>query len=433
MLYGDDNNARFANVVLPHLGEAGSSRCGVAEMTILSTRPRFRMLALVAATSLAAMDSTKALDLLTIGRANTVTIGAAVQLTGGLAETGRHYRDAYQFTVDKINEKGGITVDGKKYKLALKLVDTKSDPKLVGRLYERLVTRQKVTLLLGPYLSSEVMVAASVAERHEVPMVQAGGASSRIFSRGYRYAFGTLPAVDDALRSTIAMTTRLMPDAKTVGVVSDDNSFDLALSNGTIALSKEAGLRVVLDQQYSERTPNFFNLLTLIEAKAPDVILLSGTEANAINFIRQAKSRNIHPKLLASFTEGVPSAGFRSALGKDANYAFGITPWVPAAQFKDRWFGDTGQFAGAYERKFGYAPDYHVAAAVAAVQTLALAVEKAGTSDPKQVCDAIARLGFESVYGRVRFGENGQIVLPQTVLQIQDGKLIEVSADKPVN
>ena len=129
----------------------------------------------------------------------------------------------------------------------------------------------------------------------------------------------------------------------------------------------------------------------------------------------------------------MPSAGLRSVLSKDANYAFGITPWVPAARFKDQWFGDTGQFASAYENKFGYAPDYHVAAAVAAVQTFALAVEKAGTLDPKQLRDAIARLGFESVYGRVRFGENGQIVLPQTVLQIQDGKLIEVSADKPVN
>jgi branched-chain amino acid transport system substrate-binding protein len=40
---------------------------------------------------------------------------------------------------------------------------------------------------------------------------------------------------------------------------------------------------------------------------------------------------------------------------------------------------------------------------------------------------------FESVYGRVRFGENGQIVLPQTVIQIQDDKVIEVYTDKLVN
>jgi branched-chain amino acid transport system substrate-binding protein len=43
----------------------------------------------------------------------TITLGAVVQISGSLANTGRYYRDGYQFTADKINEKGGITVGGK--------------------------------------------------------------------------------------------------------------------------------------------------------------------------------------------------------------------------------------------------------------------------------------------------------------------------------
>jgi branched-chain amino acid transport system substrate-binding protein len=218
-----------------------------------------------------------------------------------------------------------------------------------------------------------------------------------------------------------------------LGLVSGDDAFDVSLSTGTSELARKAGLELVLDQQYSERIPNFYNVLTLIQAKAPDVLLWSGHEAGAIRFIREAKARNINPNLLASFTVGVPSASFRAALGKAANYAFGMTPWLPSERLKDRWFGDASQFAKAYEQKFRYAPDYHAAAAVAAVETVALAIDGAGTLDPKQVRDAIARLEFESVYGRVRFGENGQIVLPQTVIQIQDDKVIEVFTDKFVN
>ena len=45
----------------------------------------------------------------------------------------------------------------------------------------------------------------------------------------------------------------------------------------------------------------------------------------------------------------------------------------------------------------------------------------------------LVSVDFESVYGRVRFGENGQIVMPQTVIQIQDDKVIEVFTDKFVN
>jgi branched-chain amino acid transport system substrate-binding protein len=362
-----------------------------------------------------------------------VTLGAAVQVTGHLANSGRYYRDGYQFTVDKINEKGGITVGGKQYKLALRLLDNKSDPKLGLRQHERLLSKNKVNFLLGPYSSNEVLTGSSVAEKHQVPMVQAGGASSRIFSRGYKYVFGTLPAADDYFRSTIEMLQQLAPKAKTVALVSGDDSFDVTMAKGTLALLKNAGLEVVLHQQYSERIPNFFNILTLISSRAPDVILWSGHEAGAISFIREAKSRNIHPKLFASFTVGVTSANFRAALGKDANYAFGMTPWLPSERLKDRWFGDAIQFASAYEQKFRYAPDYHAAAAVAAVQALVIAMEAAGTLDPEQVRDAIARLDFESVYGRVRFGENGQIVLPQTVIQIQSDKVMEVFTDKFVN
>ena len=34
-----------------------------------------------------------------------ITLGAAVQMTGALANTGRYYRDAYQLTVERINSR----------------------------------------------------------------------------------------------------------------------------------------------------------------------------------------------------------------------------------------------------------------------------------------------------------------------------------------
>jgi branched-chain amino acid transport system substrate-binding protein len=163
------------------------------------------------------------------------------------------------------------------------------------------------------------------------------------------------------------------------------------------------------------------------------VLLWSGHEASAISFIRQARSRNINPNLLASFTAAVPSASFRATLGKDANYAFGMTPWLPSARLKDRWFGDSLQFAKAFEERFGYAPDYHVAAAVGAIEALVHAIEAARTIETDDVRAAISRLDFESLFGRIRFGANGQIVLPQTVIQVQNGEVIEIFRDEFIN
>jgi branched-chain amino acid transport system substrate-binding protein len=364
---------------------------------------------------------------------SSVTVGAVLPLTGNLAASGRYYRDAYQFTVDKINEKGGLVVEGKPHTLSLKLLDSKSSAKFSARQYERLASNKNISFLLGSHSDDEALAASSLAEKYQVPMIQAGGASSRIFSRGYKYVFGMLPASDEYFRSTIEMITQLKPAPKTVALICGDDSFSLTLSKSTSSLLKKTGLQVVLDLQYSDSTPNFANILTLIESKAPDVLLWSGDEAGAIHFIRQAKSRNIRPKLLAAFTEAVPTPNFRAALREDANNAFGMTPWLPTERLEDRWFGDAAQFAKAYEMKFGYIPDYHSAAAAAAVEALAMASEMAGTVNRKRVREVLAGVNFESLYGRIQFGENGQIILPQTVVQIQGGNLVEIFTNKFVN
>jgi branched-chain amino acid transport system substrate-binding protein len=365
--------------------------------------------------------------------ADTVTLGASLPLTGNLAGTGRYYRDAYRFAVDAINEQGGVMMGEFRYRLALEIRDNTSDVNVGVRQYVDLVAKDRVNVLLGPYSSNAVLAVASIAEHYQVPMVQGGGASRRIFSRGNKYVFGTLPAAEDYFRSTIAMLQRLTPKAKTVALVSGDDEFDRAVANGTTALLKEAGLELVLNQEYSERTPNFSNIFTLIRIRAPDVIFWSGHETGGITFIRQSKSRNLHPNLLASYTVGVSTANFRAALGKDANYAFGMTPWLPTERLKDKWFGDADKFARGYEARFGYAPNYHAAAAVAAVQALAMAMEAAGTFESEPVREAITRLDFASIYGRVRFGEDGQIVLPQTVIQIQDDRVVEIFTDTFIN
>ncbi|HWG80414.1 MAG TPA: amino acid ABC transporter substrate-binding protein [Stellaceae bacterium] len=359
----------------------------------------------------------------------TITLGAAVQLTGSLANTGRYYRDAYQLAVDKINEKGGVTVAGQKYKLALDLLDNQSDVNLGVRQYVQLVTRDKVNFLLGPFSSNDSLDDSSIAEKYQVPMIEGGGASSQIFSRGYKYIFGTLPPADDYFGSTIAMLGKLQPKVQTVALVSADDSFDVSVAKGTRKLLEKAGLKTVVDQQYRENNGDFSSILSLIKSAQPDAILWSGHEAEALNFIRQMKSLNVDPKDFYSFTVGVPTADFRKALGEDANYAFGMTAWLPSSQLKDEWFGDAEQFAKLYQDKYGYAPDYHAASATADVETFAKAIEAAGSLDPKKVRDAIAKVNFPSAYAQIRFAANGQINLPQIVIQIQKGQVVEIFSE----
>lgn len=356
---------------------------------------------------------------------DTITLGASVQETGALANTGRYYRDGYNFAIDRINEKGGVKVAGKSYKLALKILDNQSDSNLSVRQYVQLLTQDKVNFLLGPFASDFALADSSVSEKYEVPMIQGGGASGQIFSRGYKYVFGTLPAAQDYYASTIAMMGKLQPAPKTVALLYADDAFDVSVAEGTRPLVKSAGLKLVQDMRYSSNASDFSTLISQLNASTPDVVLVAGHETEVLNFIRQAKSLNLNPKMY-SFTVGVPTADFVKALGKDGDYAYGMTSWLPSPAEKDAYFGDGAQFASAYAKKFGYEPDYHAASAAADVEAFAKAIETAGSLDPKKVRDAIAKLDFPSLYGRIAFGATGQIVLPQIVIQVQNGKVVAV-------
>jgi branched-chain amino acid transport system substrate-binding protein len=357
--------------------------------------------------------------------AEDIVLGASVQLTGPVANTGRYYKDAYEFTIDKINEAGGVKIGDRQVKLALKAYDNQSDVNLSVRQYTQLVSQDKVNFLLGPFASNFALADSAVAEKYQVPMVQGGGASDQIFSRNFEYIFGTLAPASNYFGSTVAMMKELDPAPKSVALLYADDAFDVSVADGTRPLLKEAGFTIALDERYTSNASDFSSLLSQIKSANADVILVAGHETEILNFVRQAKSLAVAPKLY-SFTVGVPSEDFRKALGNDANYAFGMSAWLPSAELKDRWFGDAAAFAEAYKAKFGYEPDYHAASGAADVEAFAQALEDAGTTDPKAVRDAIARLSFDSLYGRIAFAENGQIDLPQVVIQVQDGDLAAV-------
>jgi len=384
------------------------------------------IVALAAAAVLAASAPAQAEDL--------ITLGASVQLTGSSANTGRYFRDAYELTVAKINAAGGLKVAGKTYKLALKILDNQSDVNLSVRQYVQLITSDKVNFLLGPFASNFALSDSSIAEKYQIPMVQGGGASTQIYSRHYKYIFGTLPPADDYYASTIEMFSKLDPKPQTVALVAADDSFDVSVAKGTRVRLKAANLKIAVDATYREGSSDFSSILTQIKAANVDAILWSGHETEALNFIRQMKSLNVNPKDYYGFTVGVPTADFRRALGKDANYAFGMTSWLPSTTLKDRWFGDAIAFAKDYKAKFNYDPDYHAASGAADVETFAMAIEKAGSLNPKSVRDAVAGINFGSLYAiHTKYGDNGQILLPQIVVQIQDDKLVPIYTDAFIN
>ena len=97
--------------------------------------------------------------------AGEITFGGAISKTGRYAEPAGRFVNAYRLFVDHQNAKGGLL--GRK--LNLILLDDKSDKQTAIKLYERLITQEKVDFTLGPYSSGITDAIANILETHKYP------------------------------------------------------------------------------------------------------------------------------------------------------------------------------------------------------------------------------------------------------------------------
>ncbi len=354
-----------------------------------------------------------------------IKLGCAISFTGSKSRSGKLYRDAYDMAVDVINKSGGVKVGNETYKLKIVYYDDKSDPTESSRLVEKLITEDKVNFLLGPYSSGITIPDSLVAMKYRIPMIEGGGASGKIFSRGNKYIFGTLPPAGQYFKSTLEMLKTFQPPPKTLAILYADDKFDVSVAKGTKKLAEGMGFQVVLYEKYGEGTSDFNSILTKIKAQKVDVVLVAGHTEESLNFTQQAKELDVCPKLI-SLTVGPSEADFRKSLGKDAEYICGVASWSTQMSFPGYLFKDTQEFVKLFKERFKYDPDYHNAAGIACVAVFKAAIEKAGTLDPEKVRDAIAATSLDTIYGHVEFNPNGQIKGTSVVLQILGGEVHQV-------
>ena len=363
-----------------------------------------------------------------------IKLGCAISFTGKNSRSGKLYRDSYDMAVEQINKKGGVKVGSDTYQLKIVYYDDESDPTKSSKFVEKLVAEDKVDFLLGPYSSGITIPDSLVAQRYKVPMIEGGGASGKIFSRGNEYIFGTLPPAGQYFKSTLEMLKTFSPAPKTIAILYSDDKFDVSVAEGTDKLAKEMAFDVVLYEKYAEGATDFNSILTKIKALKADVVLVAGHTEESLNFTQQAKELNVSPKLI-SMTVGPSEADFRKSLGKDAEYIFGVASWSTQMNFKGYLYKDTQEFVNLFKAKFNYDPDYHNASGIADVAIFKNAIEQAGTLDREKVRSAIAATNLSTIYGNVEFSENGQIKGTSVVLQILGDEIYQVfpnGAKKPV-
>jgi len=358
-------------------------------------------------------------------KACTITFGAAVSMTGKYAKEGEYVKNGYNLYTEEINKQGGIKVGNKKCKVVLKMYDDESNADRSAQLVEKLITEDKVQFLLGPYGSGNTYATTAIAEKYQVPMVEANGAATKIFSRGFKYSFAVLSPAPNYMRGIIDLALSEDANLKKVAIIAENSAFSLEVAGGARDYAKSKGMDVVYFEKYAKGTKDISSMLTAIKGQKPDIVLGAGHLQDTLLVVKQSKDLNLVPKVFG-FSVGPTSPEFRKALGHDADYIFGAAQWTPEMKFKtDDVFGTPQKFTELYKAKYGEIPPYQAAESAAALIVYQKAIESAGTLDKNKVRDAIASLDYNSFYGKLKFNKQGMNVYkPMAVMQnFPDGSL----------
>jgi branched-chain amino acid transport system substrate-binding protein len=348
-----------------------------------------------------------------------IKIGASMSVTGTYAKPGTYQKQGYDVCIDELNAKGGIL--GRKVELVI--YDDQSTPATAVRLYEKLITEDKVDAVMGPYSSAVSEAVANVTEKYKKVMVAPLAATTSIFKKGRKYIFMVITPAENYLDGLIDMAAKR--GLKTVAIINEDTLFPKASASGTAEAAKKRGMQVVLQEAYPKGNTDFSALLVKIKAANPDVIAAGTYFDDAVAITRQMKELNVNPKMFG-LTVGGDLPEFYDLLKQNAEYVYGSTQWDESLPYPGQ-----KEFLAAYKAKFkGQEPSYHTAAGYAGCLIYAEAVKKAGTLDADKVRDQLLKMEIRTAFGDYKIEPDGfQVAHKMVMLQWQDGKRIVVWPD----
>jgi branched-chain amino acid transport system substrate-binding protein len=391
--------------------------------------------ALVAITLLFGAQETRAAD--------DIVIGAIYPMTGNAAPIGADAKSAVDTTLDIINgdhapipilmgKGGGLPgLGGAKIKVIF--ADSQADPQKARAEAERLITQEHVVALIGSYTSATAATISQVGERYQIPYISMDNSAPDLSNRGLKWFFRTSPH-DEMFTAAMfdffkAIGDKTGQKVKTVALIYEDSIFGTGSSNAQKKFAALAGITVAADLRYRANSPSLSAEAERLKAADADVVMPSSYTNDSILLLKGMDEIGYKPKAIMAQAAGFQEQAFLSAVGPLAEGAMSRSSFALDA-VKARPAIPTVN--ALYKAKSGKDLNDNTARQVTAVEVLADAINRAGSTDPDKLQKALIATdvpGDQLIvpWKGVKFDETGQNTEATPVIQqVQGGHYVTI-------
>lgn len=363
-----------------------------------------------------------------------IKVGVGLALTGAGASPGKMLLAALELWRDDVNAKGGLL--GRQIELIH--YDDQSTPSNVPGIYTKLITVDKVDLLLGPYATNFVAPAMPTIMQHNKMTISLTAIGiNRHFN--YDKYFSMVPVGPDGVNSFsngfFELAAQQKPKPQTVAILAADAEFARSASDGAREEAKKRGFKIIYDQSYPPATTDFAPMVRAVQAANPDIFYVAAYPPDNVGIIRAANETGLTPKMFGGAMIGMLITPIRVQLGPIANGLVIVETFLPSPKLQFPGLDDVMKRYQAKAPELKTDPLGHafVPIGYAAGQTLAQAVTETKSLDHSKLAEYMHKATFKTVVGDVAFAKDGewtkarqfttqvQNVAPNNLDQFRDG------------
>jgi branched-chain amino acid transport system substrate-binding protein len=345
-------------------------------------------------------------------------IGASLPLTGPVADVSKSGYEGYRLWASRVNASGGLL--GRQVKLSI--LDDGFEPNQSASNYTRLISRDKVDLLLGTFSSLLNAPASAIAARQGMLYVEPSGGAPTLFTRGFKNLFFAQPGTSLTLPDQFVAYITSLPAAqrpKTAAYVTQD---DPSASPAVAVFKKKLealGVKTVYNETYDPSQSNFDAIASSIAQRSPELVLQGAVAGDGAQFVKSLQKVSFSPNVL--FQTNAPSdQTYADAVGGKGNAegVFTALAWSPQAKYPGN-----AEFVAEYTKAFGHAPSEDAANSYTAGQVLAAAVKAVGRIDQKALATWLHAHTVDTIVGPLKWDATGNPGGSLLLAQWQNGSL----------
>lgn len=316
----------------------------------------------------------------------TLKIGAIFPFTGSLALLGEESWRGAELARLQQNSKGGL--------LGKQIEWVKGDaPDANAAVSEanRMISSEKLPIIVGTYSSTLSQAATEVAERNKTIYWEMGAISDPITQRGFQYLFRTCAngssdgiVAADFTKEAIAPKLGIDPSKLRFAVVHEDALYGTTVGTAAEKRAKEIGLNFLSREPYNSQATDLSSLILKLKSLQPDVLVATSYIQDLLLFWKQARELGFSAKAVIGTGAGYSLTDFAKSLGDDANGVLNID--FPQYDVNENFAKGIKEYQKFYQDTFKEPPrSGHSLANYMGALVLWDVIAKAGSTDPEAV------------------------------------------------